>query len=105
MIVLLADGVPPECMAGTFRSHGWVALVVTLAGLIGAVCSLSKGFGWLREEAGCKRTKSETLDRHPAKSWLLGAWVLLPPVWLYIEYIFLYRPFGKAACFESFRDA
>jgi hypothetical protein len=104
-IVLLAEGVPAECMAGTFNSHGWVALLVTVAGLLGAIYSLSKGFAWLREEAICRREKREAPDRWRAKGWLLGLWVLLPPVWLYVESIFLYRHFGKAACFDSFRYA
>jgi len=105
MMALFAEGVPAECMASTFNSHGWVALVVTAVGLLGAIYSLSKGFEWVREEADCKRSKKEPPDRRTAKSWLLGLWVLLPPVWLYIEYIFLYRHFGKAACFESFKYA
>jgi hypothetical protein len=105
MIALLAEGVPAECMAGTFNHHGWVALAVTVAGVAGAVYSLSKGFAWLREEAESRRGQKESPDRRAAKAWLLGLWVLLPPAWLYVEYIFLYRHFGKAACLESFRYA
>jgi len=105
MIVLLAGGVPVECMSGTFNSYGWIALAVTLVGLASAIYSLSKGFEWLREEADCKRDRKEPPDRRTAKNWLLGSWVLLPPVWFFIEYIFLYRSFGKAACFESFKYA
>lgn len=104
-MALLAEGIPAECMVGTFHSHGWIALAVTVAGLAGAVYSLAQGFAWLREEADCRRTGQRPPDRHAAKSWLLGLWVLLPPVWLYVEDIFLYRHFGKAACFESFRYA
>jgi len=63
----------------------------------GAACDCSR--------VGCKRDKREPPDRRISKSWLLGLWVLLPPVWLYIEYIFLYRHFGKAGCFESFKYA
>jgi hypothetical protein len=105
MIVLLASGIPPECMAGTFSSHGWVALVVTFAGFLGAIYSLFRGFQWLWEDADPERYKKTAHNRHIAKSWLLGLWVLLPPLWFYIEAIFLYRHFGKAACFESFHDA
>lgn len=105
MIALLAEGVPAECMAGTFNRYGWVALAVTVAGVAGAVYSLSKGFAWLREETDSRRSQKEFPDRRLAKAWHLGLWVLLPPAWLYIEYIFLYRHFGKAACFESFRYA
>lgn len=105
MTVLLADGVPGECMAGTFNSHGWIALAVTILGMTGAVYSLAKGFKWLREEAEGGRNRVAPPDRRTAKSWLLGIWVLLPPVWLYIEDIVLYRHFGKAACFDSFRYA
>lgn len=105
MIALLAAGVPAECMAGTFNSHGWVALVVTGLGLVAAGYSLSKGFGWLREEAERRRDQKEERNRHTAKSWLLGLWVLLPPLWFYVEYIYLYRHFGKAECFGSFTYA
>ncbi|RZU41256.1 hypothetical protein [Edaphobacter modestus] len=105
MIALLAEGVPAECMVGTFNSHGWMALAVTGVGLVGAIYSLSKGFEWLREEADCKRDQKEAPDRRTAKNWLLGLWVLLPPAWFFIEYIFLYRHFGKPACFESFKYA
>jgi hypothetical protein len=105
MIALLAEGVPAECMAGTFNSHGWIALAITVAGLAGAVYSLAKGFEWLREEADCRRNQTVPPDRFTAKAWLLGFWVLAPPAWFFIEYIFLYRHFGKAACFESFKYA
>jgi hypothetical protein len=105
MVALLVEGVPAECMAGTFNSHGWIALAVTVAGLAGAVYSLAKAFEWLREEIDCRRHKKEPPDRLRAKGWLLGFWVLVPPAWFFIEYIFLYRHFGKAACFESFQYA
>jgi hypothetical protein len=105
MIALLAEGVPAECMAGTFNSHGWIALAVTVAGLAGAVYSLSKGFEWLREEADYRRDKTVPPDRRTVKGWLLSFWILVPPAWFFIEYIFLYRHFGKAACFESFKYA
>lgn len=105
MIVLLTEGIPAECMAGTFHSHGGVALGVTIVGLAGAVYSLSKGFAWLREEADGKRSKREPPDRRTAKSWLLGIWTLLPPTWLLSEHIFLYRAFGKPACFDFFTHA
>ncbi len=55
MIALLGESVPETCMAGTFNSHGWVALLVTIAGLAGAVYSLAKGFQWLREEVDARR--------------------------------------------------
>src|SRR4051812_851743 len=105
MIALLGEGLPEACMAGTFNSHGWVALLVTIAGLAGAIYSLSKGFQWLREEADSKRGHKDFPYRRAARSWLLGLWVLLPPVWFFIEYIFLYRHFGKPACFEQFKYA
>lgn len=105
MTALLTAGVPAECMAGTFNSHGWVALLVTGLGLAAAGYSLSKGLGWLREEANCNRGQKEERNRHTAKGWFLGLWVLLPPLWFYVEYIYLYRHFGKAACFDSFRYA
>ncbi len=106
MKTLLAEGLPAECMTGTFHSHGGVALAVTVVGLAGAIYSLAKGFSWLREEAGYRRTGHHPPeDRRVAKSWLLGLWVLLPPLWLYVEDIFLYRHYGKAACFDSFRYA
>jgi hypothetical protein len=105
MMALLAEGIPAECMAGTFNSHGGVALGVTIVGLIGAIYSLAKGFAWLREASDAKRSGKEPQDRRTAKNWLLGLWVLLPPAWFFFEYIFLYRHFGKAACFESFKYA
>jgi hypothetical protein len=105
MIALPAEGVPETCMAGTFHSHGWVALVITIAGLVGAIYSLAMGFRWLREEADGKRAGTQPPDRRTAKNWLLGLWVLLPPAWLFVEYIFLYRHFGKPACFEQFKYA
>jgi len=105
MIALLGEGVPETCMAGTFNSHGWLALVVTIAGLVGAVYSLFMGFQFLREEAIGKRDNRQPPDRHAAKSWLLGVWLLLPSAWFYIEDIFLFRHFGKAACFDQFKYA
>lgn len=105
MIFLLAEGVPAECMVGTFNSNGWVALAVTVLGLLGAVYSLNKGFVWLREQAHSRTTGHPSPDRHAAKSLLLGLWLLLPPAWFYVEDIFFYRHFGKAACFDSFRYA
>lgn len=105
MQVLLAEGVPETCMEGTFYSHGWIALAITMIGLAGAIYSLAMGFRWFREEADSNRQKAEFPDRRTAKSWLLGIWVLLPPAWLYVESIFLYRHFGKAECFEQFRYA
>jgi hypothetical protein len=105
MMALLAESVPETCMVGTFNSHGWVALLVTITGLAGAVYSLARGVQFLREEADSKLDTKRPPDRHTAKSWLLGLWLLLPPAWLYVEDIFLFRHFGKAACFEQFRYA
>jgi hypothetical protein len=104
-MTVLLEQLPDECMTGTFHSHGGVALAVTVIGLLGAIYSLAKGFSWLREETNHRRTGHHAPDRRMSKSWLLGLWVLLPPLWLYVEDIFLYRHYGKAACFESFRYA
>jgi hypothetical protein len=92
-------------MTGTFNSHGWVALAVTVIGVIAAIFSLAKGFQWLREETVSSRDNKPAQDRWKAKGWLLGLWVLAPPVWLYIEAIFFYRHFGRAACFDQFQYA
>ena len=105
MWVLLAESIPETCMVGTFHSHGWIALAITVVGLIAAIYSLTLGFRWLREEVDSKLQKRESSDRRTAKSWLLGLWVLLPPAWLYVESIFLYRHYGKAECFAQFRYA
>lgn len=105
MKVLLAEGVPETCMAGTFYSHGWIALGITVVGLVGAIYSLAMGFQWLREESDSMRQARDVPDRRTAKSWLLGIWVLLPPAWLYVESIFLYRHFGKGECFVQFQYA
>jgi hypothetical protein len=92
-------------MAGTFHSHGWLALLVTVIGVAGAVYSLTKGFMWMREQAEARRAGAQAPDRHTVKSWLFGAWLLVPPVWLFVEDIFLFRSFGKAECFDQFRYA
>jgi len=92
-------------MAGTFVSHGWVALVITILGLLFALYALAKGLQWLGEKAMAKRSKTAPPDRHAAKSTLLILWTLLPPTWLYCEHIFLYRAFGKPNCFDSFAHA
>ena len=105
MWVLLAESVPETCMVGTFHSHGWIALAVTVAGFVGAIYSLAIGFRWLREEADSRLGKREFSDRRTAKGGLLGLWVLLPPAWLYVESILLYRHYGKVECFEQFRYA
>jgi len=102
MLFLQTESVSDACMAGTFHSYGWVALAVTVAGLLGAIYSLAAGFRWLREAAEEKERRSK---RYAAKSWLLGLWVLVPPAWLYVESIFLFRHFGKAECFGQFRYA
>lgn len=99
------ESVPEVCMAGTFHSHGWIALLVTIVGVIGAVCSFAKAIQWLRDDAERRRRNLPLHERSVSKGWLLGAWLLLPPAWLYIEDIFLYRHFGKAACFDQFRYA
>jgi polyferredoxin len=101
----LMEALPQECMAGTFYSHGGVALAVTVLGLLCAAASLALGFHWFREETRFRRNRRDVPDRHTARAWLLGLWVLAPPAWLYIEAIFLYRRFGKAACFSSFEHA
>lgn len=105
MIALSAEGLPEACMAGTFHSHGWLALLVTIIGVAGAVYSLAKGFAWMREQAEARRAGTQSPDRHTAKSWLFGVWLLVPPAWLYVEDIFLFRHFGKAECFDQFRYA
>ena len=101
----LAEAFPPDCMTGTFNSHGGVALAVTILGLIFAVYALTKAFQFLREEAEAKHTKTTPPNRHKQKAWLLGLWTLLPPTWLFCEHIFLYRAFGKPACFDFFTHA
>lgn len=105
MLVLPGEAVAEVCMTGTFNSHGWVALVITIIGAVAAIFSLAKGFQWLREAVRCRREKVAVPDRLRAKSWLLGLWVLAPPVWLYVEAIFLYRHYGRAACFDQFQYA
>lgn len=101
----LTEMLPDECMAGTFRAYGGVALAVTIAGFLAAAVSLAKALAWLRDEAHGRRYGKAVPDRHTLKARLLTAWVLLPPAWLYTEAIFLYRRFGKAACFASFQHA
>jgi hypothetical protein len=105
MALLLVETLPEICMAGTFHSHGGVALAVTVVGLLAAAFSLTKGFQWLREEIVAEHVGHKPRDRHAAKSWLLGAWVLVPSAWLYVEDIFLFRAYGKAECFASFQYA
>jgi hypothetical protein len=105
MILLLAESLPPECMTGTFNSHGGVALAFTVLGLIAAAFSLAKALQWLREETIAEHRAHTPSDRHIAKAWILGLWVLVPPAWLFVEDIFLYRAYGKAACFASFQYA
>ena len=102
MLFLQTESVSDACMAGTFHSYGWVALVITIAGLAAAIYSLAAGFRWFREETERNEKSSK---RHASKSWLLGLWVLVPPAWLYVEAIFLFRLFGKAECFGQFRYA
>ncbi|MDE1178671.1 MAG: hypothetical protein PW789_19015 [Edaphobacter sp.] len=105
MMFLLADALPQACMAGTFHSKGGIPLAITICGLVVAVFSLAKGLAWLREEVLADRIGHTPPDRHAAKGWLLGAWVLVPPAWLFIEDVFLFRLFGKAECFASFQYA
>ena len=105
MNLFLAEALPPECMAGTFVSHGWIALAITILGLLFALYALAKGLQWLGEKAMAKRSKTAPPDRHAAKSTLFILWTLLPPTWLYCEHIFLYRAFGKPNCFDSFAHA
>ena len=104
-MTLLAATLPPECMTGTFYSHGGIALAITAAGLLLAIYALAKAFQFLREEADAKRTNTTPHNRHSQKAWLLGLWTLLPPTWLLCEHIFLYRAFGKPACFDFFTHA
>ena len=99
------QSVPEVCMAGTFQSHGGVALLVTIVGVLAAAICLAKGVQWLREDAECRRQNLSVTSHDAAKGWLLGLWLLVPPAWLYVEDIFLFRHFGKAACFDQFRYA
>ena len=99
------ESVPEVCMAGTFQSHGGVALLVTIVGVVAAAICLAKGVQWLREDAECRRHGRPVRSPHSLKGWLLGLWLLVPPAWLYTEDIFLFRHFGKAACFDQFRYA
>src|SRR5215470_7070567 len=105
MTLLLSEGLPADCMTGTFNSHGGIALAVTILGLIAAIYSLAKGLAWLREARDARRRSTPPPDRHAQKSLLLILWLLAPPTWLFIEDIFLYRAFGKPACFDFFRHA
>jgi hypothetical protein len=102
MPAILAEAIPPDCMTGTFNSHGGVALAITMLGLLFAIYALTRGFHFLREEAHARRTAP---GHHATKAWLLGIWTLLPPTWLFCEHVFLYRAFGKAACFDFFTHA
>ncbi len=102
MPAILAEALPPDCMTGTFNSHGGVALAITMLGLLFAIYALTRGFHFLREEAHARRTAP---GHHATKAWLLGIWTLLPPTWLFCEHVFLYRAFGKAACFDFFTHA
>jgi hypothetical protein len=105
MPAILAEALPPDCMTGTFNSHGGVALAITVLGLLFAVYALVQGFRFLREDAHARRTSITPPSHHAAKAWLLGIWTLLPPTWLLSEHIFLYRAFGKPACFDFFIHA
>lgn len=100
-----AKSVAEVCMAGTFQSHGGVALVVTILGVLSAAFCFAKGVQWLREDAECRRRNMPSPMRYVIKGWLLGLWLLAPPAWLYVEDIFLFRHFGKAACFDQFQYA
>jgi hypothetical protein len=102
MPAILAEALPPDCMTGTFNSHGGVALAVTVLGLLFAIYALTRGFHFLREEAHARRTAP---GHHATKAWQLGIWTILPPTWLFCEHVFLYRAFGKAACFDFFTHA
>ena len=104
-MLLMTEGLPETCMAGTFNAYGGVALAMTVAGVLTAAISLTKAMSWLRDEAHGRRHGKAVPDRHTIKTRLLAAWVLLPPMWLYVEAIFFYRHFGKAACFASFEHA
>jgi len=73
-----------------------------MLGLLFAIYALTRGFHFLREEAHARRTAP---GHHATKAWLLGIWTLLPPTWLFCEHVFLYRAFGKAACFDFFTHA
>jgi hypothetical protein len=92
-------------MAGTFHSHGSIALAITIIGVIGAAFSLGKAIGWLGEQIAAARAGHRSADRVVAKGWLLGVWLLVPPAWLFVEDIFLFRAFGKADCFGQFQYA
>lgn len=101
----MGESVPEVCMAGTFQSHGGVALLVTVVGVIVAAICFAKGVQWLHEDAECRRHGRPLRSPHALKGGLLGLWLLVPPAWLFTEDIFLFRHFGKAACFDQFRYA
>ena len=75
MPAILAEALPPDCMTGTFNSHGGVALAVTVLGLLFAIYALTRGFHFLREEAHARRTAP---GHHATKAWLLGIWSSSP---------------------------
>jgi hypothetical protein len=105
MMTWLGEGAPETCMAGTFHSHGSIALAITIAGVIGAALSLMRAITWLREQVAAARAGHRSRDWVFAKGWLLGVWLLVPPAWLFVEDIFLFRAFGKADCFGQFQYA
>lgn len=71
---------------------GGAAHVVTVVGVI-AVAGLVQTVRVLFRGATTQRTRLA----------LLAAWTLLPPLWFWFEYFYLYKPFAPAGTFEAFK--
>jgi hypothetical protein len=101
-----SEGLPKICVEGFYNSpYGSRIGLVGGAGAIFAVVSLGLGFYWLHKQSKLSTSEADREDVRVAKSLILGAWVLLPPLWFFIEYIYFYRWWGKPECFEAFKYA
>jgi hypothetical protein len=99
-----SEGLPLPCVEGFYNTPygGWIGWV-GLAGGICAVVSLGLGFYWLHKQSEQTDADKRREYMRVPKSLILGAWVLLPPLWFFLEYIYFYRWWGKPECFEAFK--
>jgi hypothetical protein len=96
------EGLPLDCMDSNYTSHTEMLKIIGIVAFVLAAVSLGLGLYWQHKEAGLPQEQRRSYLR-VQKSLILAAWILLPPLWFFCEYMFWYSQYGKAVCFEGFK--
>lgn len=77
-----------------YKSHPLFYGFVILSAIGVAGYSLWEAPQWVDDPCGIHTAE---------KAALYGIWVLLPPIWFFVEYFCLFRRGGRPCCFEAFK--